>query len=72
MENKKIREATVTVVHNFPEKLRSLEIIKCAETGVTFIRKDLFTSAVAEFLESDAYKQLSTKPEATDGNQERA
>ena len=49
-ETKSIRDATKTIVSNFPAKLREMEIIQCAETGVTFIRKDLFAGAVAEYI----------------------
>jgi hypothetical protein len=59
---KHIRDATRTVVSNFPEKLRELEVIECAETGVIFVRKDLFSGAVVDFLESKDVTSLVWNP----------
>jgi len=59
-----IKDTTKTIVEGFPKQLKGLQIIVDKEDEETFISKDLFVSAVKEYIaQADFWNDLSTLPE---------
>lgn len=59
-----IKDATITIVENFPHQLVRCEIIQDKQSDTLFIRKDLFASAVAEFIAEHNYVKAAAEPPA--------
>lgn len=49
--SKRLRDAIITKVTNFPNKLNGLEVIESVESGDIYIHKDLFVDSIKTFLD---------------------
>lgn len=61
-----IKDAVKTLVNNFPNELKGLQIIVDKKDGETYLSKELFTSAVKEYIEQADFWNcaVKTRPDA--------